>query len=224
MIGDRLSSDKIAIKELSKAEWPIAFLIKARRPTRAMSEKSHPYRTGIITSIVAAAIWSFFPGWTWTFYAIQKTLSVFTWRLPIWLIILFAGLAAFLIFFWRGRESDGARALQNEKVSYQYDDYPEFCDFVEDRFFGVVWRWSYDRVNDPVNPVSFCPTCDMQLVIHESHGAYRAAGIITTYLFCERCDVEKAEVEARYRQLESRIIREVQRKIRNDEYKRLLSS
>src|SRR5436190_1877955 len=106
-----------------------------------MSAEKHPYRTGIITSLIAAIIWSFVPGWSWTYHAIRTALSVFIWQIPVWLIILFAGLTTFLILFWRSRRGDTTLAYPNERVNHKYEDNPEFCDYVEDRFFGVVWRW-----------------------------------------------------------------------------------
>ena len=181
-----------------------------------MSAEKHPYRTGIITSIVAAIIWSFIPGWSWTFHAIGSAFAVFTWRIPLWLIILFIGSAAILIIIRRRLSKDGLGAFPDEET-------PEFFDYTEDRFYGVIWRWSYNGINNPVDPVSFCPSCDMQLVVHESHGPYLAAGIVVTYLFCERCEVEKAETEGKYRQLVGRIIREVERKIRSGEYRTFLT-
>lgn len=189
-----------------------------------MSEKNHPYRTGIITSIVAAAIWSFFPGWTWTAHVISTALSIFTWRIPVWLIVILVGLITILLIVSRSRRIKPLPELPSESINDLREDDPDFCDYVEDRFFDVVWRWGYNRTYDPVNPVSFCPTCDMQLVYHTSRGPYHAAGIIKTYLFCERCDTERAKVYETYRDLVNRIIREVQRKIRNGEYKQLLSS
>src|ERR1051325_222876 len=54
-----------------------------------MSADKHPYRTGIITSIIATIIWSVFPGWSWTFSALG---SVLIWRIPVWLILLLSAI------------------------------------------------------------------------------------------------------------------------------------
>jgi hypothetical protein len=177
-----------------------------------MSAENHPYRTGIITSIAAAIIWSFIPGWSWTFHAIGRAVSlVFTWRIPFWLIILLIALAIFLFVLWRKWEP---RTFQEE----------EFYQYKQDRFFNAVWRWSYDRTALPTDAASFCPNCDMQLVFHESHGAYLAAGLTNTLLICERCNQQIADVEGDYDHLERRVLREIERMVRTGEYKRVLAN
>jgi uncharacterized membrane protein YeaQ/YmgE (transglycosylase-associated protein family) len=169
-----------------------------------MSEEKHPLRTGIIASIIAAIIWSFFPGWSWTLWALSRVLI---WRIPVWLILLI-GSAIFLFLVWL-----------NRKVTFPIYVAPEFHAYNQDRFFNAIWRWSYSGSGLPRDAASFCPKCDMQLVYHEPQGAYRAAGLISTVLICERCGEQITNVEGDYNHLERRVLREIERKVRTEEYK-----
>jgi len=97
---------------------------------------------------------------------------------------------------------------------------PEFYAYNKDQFFNAVWRWSYGGNGLPTDAASFCPNCDMQLMYHEDHGAYRAAGLTNTILFCDRCNERITDVEGDYDHLERRVLREIERKVRTNEYKR----
>lgn len=172
-----------------------------------MSADKHPYRTGIITSIIATIIWSVFPGWSWTFSALG---SVLIWRIPVWLILLLGVIVLGFII------------RKNRKPVLEVDTTPEFYAYNQDEFFNAVWRWSYSGSGLPEDAASFCPNCDMQLVYHEDHGGYRAAGLTNTILFCERCNERITDLEGDYDHLESRVLREIERKVRTNEYKQNL--
>jgi hypothetical protein len=74
------------------------------------------------------------------------------------------------------------------------------------------------------NLVSFCPTCDLQLVYSEGYlGGYRAAGT-TTKLLCENCKTQVMEADGNYKQLEAKVQREIERRIRTGEYRESLTS
>ena len=55
---------------------------------------------------------------------------------------------------------------------------PSSHNYTEDFFDGVRWRWGW-RGNRVDNLWCFCPSCDAQLVYHETYGA--------TEFICERC-------------------------------------
>ena len=111
---------------------------------------------------------------------------------------------------------------KNRKPVLEVDTTPEFYAYNKDEFFNAVWRWSYSGNGLPEDAASFCPNCDMQLVYHEDHGGYRAAGLTNTILFCEICNERITDVEGDYDHLESRVLREIERKVRSNEYKQNL--
>ena len=67
--------------------------------------------------------------------------------------------------------------FQGEKKEQQVAR-PAFQNYTEDSFDGVRWRWRW-RGNQVDNLWCFCPSCDAQLVYHETYGA--------TEFICERC-------------------------------------
>jgi hypothetical protein len=111
---------------------------------------------------------------------------------------------------------------KKRKTILAVESIPEFYAYNKDQFFNAVWRWSYAGNGLPTDASSFCPNCDMQLMYHEDHGAYRAAGLTNTILFCDRCNERVTDVEGDYDHLERRVLREIERKVRANEYKRNL--
>jgi hypothetical protein len=174
-------------------------------------EDTHWLRNGVIASLIAAAIWSLIPGWPWTFRAISTIARPLAWHAPLWLVALILIVAGVTLKLFR-------RGIVTVTTSE-----PDFTDYIEDSFFGAVWRWHYYAFA-PSQVHAFCPTCDMQLVYHEDRGAFHAAGMVQTHFICERCKAPVATIDGYLDDVNARIVREIQRKIRTGEYKRLLIS
>ncbi|MEA3213321.1 MAG: hypothetical protein QOE70_6378 [Chthoniobacter sp.] len=95
---------------------------------------------------------------------------------------------------------------------------PNWRDFTEFEFEGVLWRWHYDRQGGLYNLVSFCPQsgCDMQT--YARMGNYFGAGRETTRYTCDRCH-HAPEINGSSEQIENRVSREIQRLLRGDGWK-----
>jgi hypothetical protein len=169
---------------------------------------------GVIAAVIAGLILSLAPGWSATAHFIWNIVRFiwsavrFIWlaHIPVWLLVLLCGLVATLWLILK--RAAGSRS------SLEWVDVEDV--YTQDRFFGAVWRWHY-YAGQPSGLAPFCPTCDMQLVYHND-GVYYAAGV-HTILICERCQRGVGEFEGDYDQLERRLVREIQRKIRTGEHK-----
>jgi len=141
---------------------------------------------GVIVGVVVAAIlgvWKSARTWIWSvaksafasclklttcslpawflLVAIASCL-VFVYPLPTWVrVIVVALVSVGTILLWR-RSRPPAPAQPPQPLP------PEWINYTQDTFFGVVWRWRYD--NESVERVaSFCPNDDMQLLSGRSY-------------------------------------------------------
>jgi hypothetical protein len=98
---------------------------------------------------------------------------------------------------------------------------PHWTDFTEFEWEGVLWRWQYGSDGRMHTLVSFCVQagCDMQTFAEA--GRFFGAGSETTIYPCDRCR-RRPEIEGSRNQIESRVIREIQRLLRGDGWKRHL--
>jgi hypothetical protein len=127
---------------------------------------------------------------------------------PVWLVIILAGLSLRTILSLRKRKS--------QPVSEPKE--PTHADYREDKIFGVRWRWSYPLTPHPNSVWGFCPTCDMQLVRAES-GFHIAP---TQRFFCENCQREIGIFEGTIEQVLSKVLRQVDLNIRNGNWRNKL--
>jgi hypothetical protein len=130
----------------------------------------------------------------------------FTLRPPVWLITVLLIFVVELRAFWRKRQYEG---------HYEEEEPSPFDLYKEVHFFGALWRWPYYS-NVPSDPWPFCPYCDMELI--HSTGGYAAAGGHTV-LYCERCDRKILEAQGTLKSIQNRVLREIERKIRTDDWK-----
>jgi hypothetical protein len=119
-----------------------------------MSADKHPYRTGIITSIIATIIWSVFPGWSWTFSALG---SVLIWRIPVWLILLLSAIVLGFII------------RKNRKPVLAVDTTPEFYAYNKDQFLmlcggGVIAAAGYPKLRPPFALIAICSSFIMRIM------------------------------------------------------------
>lgn len=83
--------------------------------------------------------------------------------------------------------------------------------YTTDEFFGIRWRWRYGNDGGVYGLVSFCPACDYQV-----YAADASAYIVAPHISyrCEDCDRTLGEFEGTSEELENRVIRAIQKKIR----------
>ena len=95
---------------------------------------------------------------------------------------------------------------------------PQWHDFTEFHFLGVLWRWRYYG-SEIHSLVSFCPQtgCDMQT--YGSGGQYYNPGRETTVYRCDRCG-HMPEVQGTKEQIENKVMREIQRLLRCGDWKK----
>jgi hypothetical protein len=83
-------------------------------------------------------------------------------------------------------------------------------------FDGAVWRWQYSSVEGTVlRAAPFCPRCDMVLFLR--YQGARPIGYRTTFL-CEHCRWESTEIEGDPDEIEDRVKRLIDRKVRSGEW------
>jgi len=89
--------------------------------------------------------------------------------------------------------------------------------YVEDTFFNIRWTWRYDETNKIVDLFSFCPSCGFQ-IYPQPHSDWMG-GFIHTKFHCENCGQDFDSHPEQIPQLENKIIRHIQLKIRNNTWK-----
>ncbi|MBA4320679.1 MAG: hypothetical protein C0412_19980, partial [Flavobacterium sp.] len=98
-------------------------------------------------------------------------------------------------------------AINNKVTELKIKDYKE--DFIS----NLKWRWNYSSVGEIVNINPFCPYCDFQVYPHRTSSFQ----IIDNVGFkCEDCGREIIDFEHNYKILVDKVIRVIQKNIRND--------
>jgi len=93
----------------------------------------------------------------------------------------------------------------------------DFYNYKDDTLYGVHWRWSWKK-DTIMNLQCFCPSCDSVLVYENDFILHK------TYFLCPTCDEQKAVIGGGDSKYSFGIVkREIQRKIRTKEYKKLAS-
>lgn len=93
--------------------------------------------------------------------------------------------------------------------------------YKSDRLFGVDWSWRYgDGAIE--NLWCFCPHCNNELVFSEFEPNYfnvNHDGIEPETIFiCDRCDINRCTLKGNKEYALGTVKREIQRKIRNNEW------
>jgi len=88
---------------------------------------------------------------------------------------------------------------------------PTWAGYTTDELLGVRWRWRYSQSGTLFDLTSFCPSCDFQ-IFAEPGGLYRA--VPRTAFRCESCGRHIAEFDGSTADLESKVTRIIQQKLR----------
>jgi hypothetical protein len=155
----------------------------------------------IAGAILAAAggLFAYFLGW-WP--AIIRG-AVQQYALPNWLLILLA-LAALPTPILMG-------AALWYRVFPTPAQSPPWAVYTSDVLLGVRWRWRYGQGWALYDLTCFCPACDFQ-VYAATAGAFRAAPLIT--FRCDSCGRHIADFDGSVEELESKVTRLIQQKLR----------
>lgn len=171
-------------------------------------DKSHPIRNSVVGGLILAAILgicSLIPGgWHFVFDCVRAVLSWFSSpiSIPIWvfsfLVITCVGGLIFIVI----------QFLSTITVETHFS-------YVTDTFLGLRWRWRYS--GSEISCITcFCPSCDLQLYPRKL-SLYDAVDHIG--FKCEDCNRDLAEFQFSYDHLEDKILRSIQKNLRNDSWK-----
>lgn len=160
--------------------------------------------TLIATAIIfgASSIWPSFAKWLSTAWGASWSVLTYSQPVPVWLLalLIIGTLLLVLVVI--------ARSCQHATT---------FIDYHTDLFLGILWRWRYDSRGTVHSPVPFCPHCDMQL-----RGRRRSSYTVIEDIefHCDGCNRRIAEFDFGWDELEDRVIREIHRVLRNDEWRK----
>lgn len=90
-----------------------------------------------------------------------------------------------------------------------------FRDYSEDLLLGILWRWRYGRDGFIFDLYSFCPKCDYQIYPRQ-RGDYRIE------YRCEHCGNRVEGVSTSVEEIESRVTRLIQKKIRDGSWSQVV--
>jgi hypothetical protein len=92
-------------------------------------------------------------------------------------------------------------------------------DYKEDSFFDILWRWDYGYRGEIHRAVPFCLRCDTQIVpqLDMDYGPWGRREV--TYFICDHCDGTHLKLEDSLQDIESKVIRQIARNLRNDSWK-----
>ena len=179
-----------------------------------MKKKDHNIRNDVIAILIAAAIIAAVKplrnyaivafGWYFNLGIMFLDYLGTTFLVPLWLIVaVFLILLLLLFLLTRAilRQS-ATSAAKKSQLSY-----------TSDQFHGLIWRWSIDSDLEPYFISTFCPRCDMQL--HPRGSPYPDS----TQFQCDKCGYISEVIKLEPAQLEEWVIREIQRKLRTNEWK-----
>lgn len=95
--------------------------------------------------------------------------------------------------------------------------FPAWISYTTDIFFNIRWTWRYDVSNKIIELFSFCPDCDFQIYPKRYLNFVRDFTHINFH--CENCGHNFGNFPEDIAQFENKVIRHIQRKIRNGEWK-----
>lgn len=159
--------------------------------------------------VVAGVAWTYFQGF-WPRIGAQVGAGV-AWALKRtdisnWLLVLLSasGVAVVIVvilLLW------SLVSPSERETSWQ--------SYTEDDFFGIRWRWRYGKDGSVLDLYSLCPSCAYQ--VYATSASYYAVVPRVAYR-CESCGRTLAELEGTSGEIENRVIRHVQQKLRTSSW------
>ena len=142
-------------------------------------------------------------------------LFVARYSIPGWVIalVLLVGGSA-ILFVVRTIVTQGKR-----------DEKPEWYGYTEDRIFGVPWTWSWSLDGRVAYVCAFCPVCADELVAEGSSIVHQPV----IRLACQNCSSGHAgnkvvtEIDVGTYTLEYRVGKEIRRRVRTGEWRRVVA-
>ena len=96
----------------------------------------------------------------------------------------------------------------------------EYTKYVEDSIYDAKWRWKW-RKDEIINIECYCPKCDSLLVYDDSSCHTKYTELVKTDFICENCksQIVTSIHGGNKKYAMNTIKREIQRRIRTEEYK-----
>jgi hypothetical protein len=162
----------------------------------------------LISTLFASVNW-----WTEIRSALSAGLSFLTQDVPtprwfFWLLVI--GVAV-------GISTWGAVLLSIKKDRPMVDP----TSYKKDVFFGIRWRWTLNRNMQPFNLAMFCPVCDCQLDVKGDQSYFSIPHIVCE---CFNCKKTAVSFDESIDDLESRVERLVQMKLRDGSWAEVLKN
>jgi hypothetical protein len=182
--------------------------------------KSTKILNGIIIFTITGAILSIIPqtqkyiielisllssGTAWFDEILLSSFTIPVWLLSIISILAFITLIKFFLLI-----------TNNSTVEYKA--------YVKDFIYGTNWRWRWKK-DEIVDLQCYCPICDSLLVYDESSCHTRYTDVSKTDFICENCksQIVTSIHGGNKKYAFSAVKREIERRIRTDEYKSNIS-
>lgn len=174
--------------------------------------------TAVLGFIVIAALTNVWLHWILPLYnlVVHQLTTALGWitsshLIPGWLLVLLA--VAFPVARWiKGKVADFQKPSPPPE--------PDWREFRQFKYLGLVWRWEYNNDARIFNLCSFCPTsgCDMQIAGSNSIGMYN---IVTRY-HCHRCNCTQ-DIDGCSSDIETKTTLEIQRLFRTGEWRKAMT-
>jgi hypothetical protein len=170
-----------------------------------MQKSSHAIRNSVIASCIMLIITALLKHYTMVFEFIYYQLTIvfnfinssISIKLWVLLIMVILAMPSFFIVF---------NKLKKNK---------SFFDYKFDTFLGINWRWNY-YLGKISNLHGYCPKDDTLLVYKEQPNYFQPYQIDSTNFECDTCK-SKYSLESNYSEILSKVMRQIDRKIRNNE-------
>ena len=133
-----------------------------------------------------------------------------SYTLPLWMLLiisLFALISIIKFFF---------SFINNTKA--------EYASYIEDSIYDAKWRWKWAK-DEIVNIECYCPKCDSLLVYDDSSCHTKYTEVVKTDFICENCksQIVTSIHGGNKKYAINAVKREIQRRIRTEEYKTLIN-
>ena len=108
-------------------------------------------------------------------------------------------------------------------IDFKISSKPEHLTYIEDSVYGAKWRWKWTK--DEISDIQcYCPKCDAILVYDDRSSHTKYTDVPKTDFICQNCDSQIiTSIHGGNKNYAlSAVKREIERRIRTNEYKNTL--
>lgn len=162
-----------------------------------------------VISVGIIALIGYFSGifyWISSFFTLIYSWLINSVQIPYWLFFILILFPLYAI----------VKFIKNLFKESDVSD-NDFRNYHQDILFDIKWRWSFSSDGSIYNVNSFCPKCDLQLYPTRISSFHMIDDI---GFKCDDCNKILVTFEHDYETLEDKVIRTIQKNIRNGNWKR----